>query len=292
MEKYENTRITYIYGLYEVGKENEIRYVGKSDNPNKRVRDHRNDKSINPKTSWVKSIINKGGEIGIKILKVVDYNIWQEEEIKTIKEYSFNFNLKNYHIGGNGGNILYHKSYEECINWLRINKPDWVLNSKDYKKWSIFEDFPSFLPIAPQRVFENFKWSIYLNNNLLNKDRFLLYEDAKKWIYENFNFKSSTEYRKSDLPYFLPKKPYNTYKKEWVSWSEFLNFKPFKRDKNSVYYSYEDAKKWIKDNMSNLTAQKYRNLSNILPSFIPSKPERTYKDEWINWYDWLGKEKG
>ena len=35
-------RITYIYGLYEVGKENEIRYVGKSDNIYKRLKDHRN----------------------------------------------------------------------------------------------------------------------------------------------------------------------------------------------------------------------------------------------------------
>ena len=35
-----NTKITYIYGLYEVGKEDEIRYVGKSDNPKIRLINH------------------------------------------------------------------------------------------------------------------------------------------------------------------------------------------------------------------------------------------------------------
>lgn len=37
-------KITYIYGLYEAGKEEEIRYVGKSDCLKKRLRDHRNDR--------------------------------------------------------------------------------------------------------------------------------------------------------------------------------------------------------------------------------------------------------
>lgn len=52
----ECTRITYIYGLYEVGKEDEIRYVGKSNNPIDRFRAHKNDKGKTPKTSWIKSI--------------------------------------------------------------------------------------------------------------------------------------------------------------------------------------------------------------------------------------------
>ncbi len=61
-----------------------------------------------------------------------------------------------------------------------------------------------------------------------------------------------------------------------------------------MYYSYEDGKKWIKENLTKISAHKFREMSkeNKLPKFIPSKPERTYKEEWINWYDWLGKEKG
>ena len=40
MENEDNCRITYIYGLYEVGKEDEIRYIGKSDNPKSRTYKH------------------------------------------------------------------------------------------------------------------------------------------------------------------------------------------------------------------------------------------------------------
>ena len=289
----ESTRITFIYGLYEVGKEDEIRYVGKSCNPKKRFREHKNDKGMTPKTSWIKSVINNGGKIGIKILKTVDYSIWQEEEIKTISEYNINNTLKNYDKGGNGGKIKYNKSYHECIEWLKFNKPEWVLNNIDYRKWSKQDDFPSFLPIAPHRVYEDFKWTKFLSNINNDPDRYLSYCDAKKWISENCDFKSSTEYRKSNLPYFLPKKPYKTYKNEWVSWSEFLGFKPFKRDKNNKYLSYEDAKKWVKENINiELTAQKFRLMSknDEFPIFIPKKPERYYKSNWISWYDWLGRD--
>ncbi len=284
-----STRITYIYGLYEVGKEDDIRYVGKSNNPIDRIRTHKCDKGITPKTSWIKSVINNGGKIGFKILKVVDYNIWQEEEIKTIQGYNTNNTLKNYDKGGNGGKIKYTKSYQECIEWLKINKPDWVLDNRDYGKWSKQDDFPSFLPIAPHRVYTDFKWSKFLSNINNDTDRHLSYSDAKKWIRENYNFKSSTEYRKSKLPYFLPKKPFNTYKNEWVSWSEFLGFKPFTRDKNTIYLSYEDAKKWVRENFKKLSSVDFRRMSknNEIPDFIPKKPSIFYKNDGFDNYDFF-----
>lgn len=287
-----STRIAYLYALYEVGKENEIRYVGKSNNPKNRFRCHRNEKSNNKKSSWMKSVYKRGGEVKYKVLKVVQHEKWEEEEIKLIDEYIKNgFNLKNDDIGGKGGKLKYNRSYEECKEWIKNNKPNWVENQKDYDRWLKEFDLPDFLPIAPSRVFDDFKWFDYLDNILIKKDRFLSYEDAKKWIKENYNFKSSSEYRKTDLPYFIPTKPYNKYRNEWVSWNEFLDFKPFKRDKNNIYYTFEDAKKWIKENLNNITAYKFRELSKngYIPEFIPSKPERTYKNEWIGWYDWLGK---
>ena len=40
-------KITYIYGLYEVGKEDEIRYVGKTNNPKLRRYLHLTRKDVN-----------------------------------------------------------------------------------------------------------------------------------------------------------------------------------------------------------------------------------------------------
>ena len=71
-------QITYIYGLYEVGRDQEIRYVGKTDNPIKRLRDHKNDKRLTSyKSCWIKSVISNGGDIGMKVLKVVNQKEWK-----------------------------------------------------------------------------------------------------------------------------------------------------------------------------------------------------------------------
>ena len=31
--------------------------------------------------------------------------------------------------------------------------------------------------------------------------------------------------------------------------------------------------------------------NNEFPNFIPKKPERYYKSNWVSWYDWLGNKK-
>ena len=285
MLNYNKSQITYLYGLYEIGKSDKIKYIGKSNNPYSRLKDHKCDKAKTPKTYWIKSIISNGGDIGVKILKVVDYNKWKNEEVKLISEYNIDNKLKNYDKGGNGGKIKYNKTYEECIEWLKINKPKWVLCRKDYKKWKKQKDFPTFLPLAPERKFYNFKWHEYLNTDNIKttekRNYYYNYNDAKDWLINNLNLKSSTEYRKTKLPYFIPSKPYNIYIEEWISWSEFLNFKPYKRDKNNIYLSYDDAKKWIDDNFIKLSRDDFNKLSkdDELPLFIPKKPDRYYKSD-------------
>ena len=76
----EKTRITYIYAL--MGGDN-VRYVGKSDDPNKRLNEHikydYNKKSY--KHNWVRKMLRENKEINFKILEVVPYNIWGEREI-------------------------------------------------------------------------------------------------------------------------------------------------------------------------------------------------------------------
>lgn len=281
-------RITYIYGLYEVGKENEIRYVGKSDNIYKRLKDHRNDKANNHKTCWIKSILNKNSSINIKVLKICDSNNWKEVEIKTISEYN---NLTNSNIGGDGGKIKYNKDYNYCVNWIRKNKPDYVHSNKNYKIWSKSESFPDFLPIAPNKVFNEWiNWGDYLSTGRVHSKYkiFLNYENAKKYLKDNFNIKSSLQYRNTKLPSNIPKKPFNYYK-EWTSWSDFLDYKPYKRDKDIKYLSYEESKNWILNNYGKITVKIFREYckNNTLPIFIPKKPDRLYDN--FNWIYFLSK---
>lgn len=285
-------KITYIYGLYEVGKEDEIRYVGKTDNPQKRLRDHRNDKRITSyKSSWIKSVLSNGGYINIKVLKVVSQDCWKDKEIEIIKEYRSQFKLVNLTDGGDGRmNNIYNKSFDECKMWLKSNKPEWIKGLKEYKKWTKMEYFPDFLPKAPNRVFNDWTtWGDYLGTGSIHtmsrKDTYLSYEKAKRYLKENFNFKSSVDFRKTLVPIFIPKKPYNIYT-EWLGWHEFLDYTPFKRiDKN--YLDYNDAKVWIYDNLGKITSRDYREKSknNEIPIFLPKKPERFYEN--FSWSEFL-----
>lgn len=98
----EKTRITYIYALMDGDN---VRYVGKSDDPNKRLNEHikydYNKKSY--KHNWVRKMLRENKEINFKILEVVPYNIWGEREIYWISKFNSN-NLTNKTIGGEGKN--------------------------------------------------------------------------------------------------------------------------------------------------------------------------------------------
>jgi len=288
----DSCQITYIYGLYEVGKENEIRYVGKTDNPDKRLRDHRNDKrKTSYKSCWINSVICKGSNIGIKVLKVVNREIWKNEEIKIIKEMKDKYRLTNLTDGGDGRMTnIYNKSFDECKEWLRLNRPEWVSGMKEYKKWSKIVDFPEFLPKAPNRVFNDWTtWGDFLGTGRTSshkkKDIYLDYDQAKSYLKENFSMKSSIDFRNTKLPEFIPKKPYNIYK-EWSGWHHFLDYLPFKRTEKN-YLDYNDAKVWICNNFGKITSKDYREKSknNEIPIFLPKKPERFYEN--FSWGEFL-----
>lgn len=287
----ESCKVTYIYGLYEIGKEDKIRYVGKSNNPAKRLRDHRNDKkSTSYKSYWVKSVQSNGNDIGIKILKVVDLNKWKEEEMKMIKEMKTKHKLVNLTDGDGTMHNKYNNSYKECKEWLKENKPDWVNTIKSYKKWTKMDGFPDFLPKAPDKVFSDwYSWGDYLGTGTVStmkrKDIYLSYDEAKKYLKENHNLKSSTDFNKSNLPIFIPKKPFNIYK-EWTGWEDFLGYKSKKRI-GYKYIPHEEAKEWVKDNFGSITSKEYRikSKNNEIPIFIPKKPERYYEN--FTWSDFL-----
>jgi len=283
-------KIAYIYGLYEIGKD-DIRYIGKTNNPNKRLRDHKNDKKYSYKSCWIKSVISNGGNIGLRIIKIVDHKKWKKYEIQIIQEMRSKYDLVNLTDGGDGRMTnIYNKNFIECKNWIISNKPIWVNTMKQYKIWSKMLDFPKFLPKAPNRVFNDWtSWGDYLGSGNIHtmnrKDIYLTYDEAKKYLKDNFNLKNSVEFRNTKIPIFIPKKPFNIYDC-WKGWDDFLDYKPV-RIINGEYLNYEDAKIWISNNFSNIVTSEYREKSknNELPIFLPKKPERVYEN--FNWGEFL-----
>lgn len=101
-----NTKISFIYGLSSTNNPELIRYIGKANNPHKRLITHLS-KSKSKKTyrdKWIFSELKKGNSINIKILLCKPeseiYN-WEKEIIKLYK--SFGAKLVNGNEGGLGG---------------------------------------------------------------------------------------------------------------------------------------------------------------------------------------------
>jgi len=122
-----NTKLTYIYSLSDPIS-NEIRYVGKSDNPNQRLVEHiRKCKySITHKNNWIKSLLNRNLKPIVEILDIVSVNdcgFWENYWINTIKTWGFDLtNIANGGIGGNLGSIVNKKISQALMNRTYTNE--------------------------------------------------------------------------------------------------------------------------------------------------------------------------
>jgi hypothetical protein len=292
----ENKRITYIYGLYEVGKEDEIRYVGKSDNPHSRLISHKSSslrKSNNThKSCWIRSVYKNGGEIGFKIIEEVNYDNWSDREIFWISQYD---NLTNLSPGGETGitGKLFDIEYIECKKWINENYPL-------IKKWNpIINKLPDFIPKRPYIVYLNSGWTGWVDfiGIDLSPKKYINYREAKEYVIklklnssrEWFEYWQMNHNDDDDFP-MIPRSPNNIYD-EWEGWTIFLNSKQKSNDLFINKLSYTELCKYVSEKMSNIkTSREYRkyvsenNLTNI-----PICPNRSYKDEWISWNSFLNK---
>lgn len=82
----------------------EIRYVGKSNNPEKRLLTHvKHSKDKSHRTSWIKSLKEQNLEPILKVIEECSKDIWQEREVFWIKHYKAQgMKLTNLTDGGGG----------------------------------------------------------------------------------------------------------------------------------------------------------------------------------------------
>ena len=91
---------------------------------------------------------------------------------------------------------------------------------------------------------------------------------------------TSTQYKKwyHTVDISLPSHPEDSYN-EWVSWFVFLG----KRDT-----TYQEAKLATAE-AGITTRSQYLQWYKTAGIFLPSNPSGAYKDEWVSWFDFLGK---
>lgn len=146
-----NNKITYIYTLSDP-RTNEIRYVGKSDNPLNRLNEHiRKAKySHTHKNNWINLLIKMNIKPIIEIIDIVNIgecDFWEQYWIDTFKIWGFN--LTNIALGGIGGNLgeivnakiskkLKNRKFsEETISKMKISAKNRKLSDEGRKKLSI-----------------------------------------------------------------------------------------------------------------------------------------------------------
>ncbi|MGY5151892.1 MAG: integrase repeat-containing protein [Candidatus Nitrosopumilus sp. bin_6a] len=118
------------------------------------------------------------------------------------------------------------------------------------------------------------------------------FEDARKFA-QSLELKSYKQWQKyckdNTIPKDIPRAPDQKYKKEWISWGDFLGTNKIATNFRD-YLKFEDARKFVKKlNISSANEWRAYCKSDNKPKNIPSVPYKTYKNKgWIGWGDWLG----
>jgi len=93
--------------IYTLSDKNGIRYVGKSNNTDKRyyrhIFDAKTKKKLNKRDAWIKSLLNKNMKPILEVIDVVDESEWILMEKYWISQFkTWGFELKNMTDGGDG----------------------------------------------------------------------------------------------------------------------------------------------------------------------------------------------
>jgi len=96
-------KTTFIYALIDP-RDNQVKYIGKANNPERRLKEHLTSLSKkNKKTNWIKKLLLQQLKPELLILTEVLFDEWQFWEQHYICLYkSWGFNLKNNTRGGEG----------------------------------------------------------------------------------------------------------------------------------------------------------------------------------------------
>jgi hypothetical protein len=91
---------TFIYALTDP-RTGAVRYVGKANRPESRLRGHLKDRNDCHRVHWLRQLREEGLRPGILILEEVEQDAWQDAERNWIEHYGFD-NLVNETRGGEG----------------------------------------------------------------------------------------------------------------------------------------------------------------------------------------------
>lgn len=200
-------------------------------------------------------------------------------------------------------NYIDYLNYEKAKEYVQ-NKLKFIKTTKEWKEYLKNNDLSiKRIPRQPQKYYKDKGWTVwkdFLGNKRKNElySNYFTYEEAKIFIKNNLMHINSAnlwrENAKSKLiPERIPNKPDRYYKKtgDWISWGDFLGTGVMAPNK-IIFLDFKEAKKYI-HKLKIKNNKEWRQYCNFgtKPKSIPFNPPVTYKNDWIDWYDWLGKER-
>lgn len=118
-------------------------------------------------------------------------------------------------------------------------------------------------------------------------NEFVTYEECKEWAIKHKITGEAhwREFRKKNDVSKIPSNPERTYRgKGWINWPTFLE--NGQRSKKEEWATYQEASLWAQQNNIKSAREWYR-LGSDRPTNMPTAPESTYKDQWVNWPTFL-----
>lgn len=189
---------------------------------------------------------------------------------------------------------MHYRSYAEAKAWVEeVGLKDFGIVHgvlwKQYARGGLdipnLPKFPGNIPINLEHAYAEDEFTGY--KDFLNTN-FLPYTEAKAWMWANHLGVSSVDYKSLSLPYFIPKAPLSVYtaKGEWISWSHYAG-----TSRQKVYFSYEEAKTWIKEHYPKITSSKQFIAldKKQFPAEMPKAPKAVYekRGEWVSWMNFF-----
>ena len=197
---------------------------------------------------------------------------------------------------GTGFVALRRRVYRPFAEARAVVRSLGIQSGDEWKSYSRSGEKPEDIPSTPWVVYES-DWKgmgdwLGTGSIATRYRRFLPFKEGRAFA-RDLGLKSVKEWRaycaSGDRCVDVPVNPDIVYRGDWKSWYDWLGTEGVVR-RRKIFRPFREAREVVRS-FGFRTVAEWRScyrLGNI-PKGIPSCPERTYQDEWVSWFDWLGK---